>query len=116
MIKHLEKNQIDYKIIKHFDLDDFEKIIDDENCYGLYLLGHGSRHGFSISKDEVLYYCKYKDAPKIDFVVQLHCNHNGGESLADIIALNKAKSYVSDGKRSIFQNIIYLYKLYRNTA
>ncbi len=110
---YLKKNKIPYKLMKEFDIKKFQEFIYDTNCYGLYVLGHGVRHGLKISNNEILYYCNFKDAPKKEFVVQLHCNEYGGESLADIIALNKDKSYVPDGFRSCYANLVYFINLYR---
>ncbi|MCK4475162.1 MAG: hypothetical protein KAU16_00355 [Methanophagales archaeon] len=113
--KYFFKNGISYVLMKKFNIKKFEEFIYDENCYGLYIIGHGCRHGLKIDKNEMLYYCSFKDAPKKDFVVQLHCNHGGGESLADIIALNKDKSYVSDNYRYPWSNWIYFHRLLKST-
>jgi hypothetical protein len=113
LIMYLKKNKIPYKLMKEFDIKKFQEFIYDTNCYGLYVLGHGVRHGLKISNNEILYYCNFKDAPIKEFVVQLHCNEYGGESLADIIALNKDKSYVPDGFQSCYANLVYFTNLYR---
>lgn len=110
LIKGLQKNHTSYKIIKKFELEEFNKFIYDEKCVGVYIIGHGMRHGLKIAKNNVLFYCNFKDAPKKEFVVQLHCNQYNGESLADIIANNENKSYVSDGYRWIYDNNIYFLK------
>lgn len=99
LLMYIKKNKIPYILMKKFDIKKFRELIYDEKCYGLYIIGHGCRHGLKIDKNEMLYYCSFKDAPKKEFVVQLHCNHGGGESLADAIALNKNKSHVMDKKR-----------------
>jgi hypothetical protein len=114
LLKYLEKTGTPYILMKEFDIQKFREIIYDENCYGLYIIGHGMRHGLKISKEEMLYYCSFRDAPKKEFVVQLHCNHLGGESLADIIAKDKEKSYVSGGLRHVIPNTLYFLELLRN--
>jgi len=93
--------------MKRFDFNKFKEYIYDPNCYGLYILGHGVRHGLKIGKSRILQYSEFKDAPKKEFVVQLHCNGYGGESLVDIIATNKDKSFLNDGFRSVYDNLIY---------
>lgn len=112
LIKYLQKNQISHKIIKKSNLEIFKEFIYDKNCYGLYIIGHGSRQSLKISKNETCEYSNFKDAPKKEFIVQLHCNHKEGESLADIIALNKEKSYVPSGKQYIYFNILYFVNLF----
>lgn len=111
----IKKNKIPYILMKKFDIKKFRELIYDEKCYRLYIIGHGCRHGLKVDKNEMLYYCSFKDAPKKEFVAQLHCNHNGGESLADIIALNKDKSYVTDKKRYTWMNRRYCRKLLKDT-
>jgi len=113
LIKHLEKSKQPYKLMKKFDFDKFKKFVYDTNCCGLYIIGHGTRHSLKIGKgkkeEEVLEYSLFKGFnghPK-DFVVQLHCNHGGGESLADIIAPNTPRSFVSDSYRNAIDNLFY---------
>ncbi|MCZ7393521.1 MAG: hypothetical protein ABOK23_02880 [Candidatus Methanoperedens sp.] len=113
LLMYLKKNKISYKVMKEFDIEKFKGFIYDPNCYGLYIIGHGIRHGLRISNNEILYYCSFKDAPKKEFVQQLHCNQYGGESLADIIASNKEKSFAPDGFRSVYANLSYFIHLYR---
>ncbi len=115
LIKYLKKKHYSFKIIKKFDRQKFNEFIYDANCYGFYIIGHGTRHSLKVGKgtkeEEVFEYSKFKDAPKKEFVVQLHCNTDGGESLSDIIATNKDKSYVPPGKQLIYYNNIYFLKL-----
>jgi hypothetical protein len=118
LVMYLKKNKISYKLMKKFDRQKFNDFINDTNCYGLYILGHGTRHSLTIgkgTKEEILEYREFKGfngSPK-DFVVQLHCNHDGGESLADIIAPNKSSSYVSDSYRLADENMIHFIYLYQ---
>jgi len=88
LIEYLKRKNQPFKLLKKFDKKKFDDMIYDENCRGLYILGHGSRHGLSISKDEMLYYCEYANAPKKAkkvFIIQLHCNHLKGKPLAEYL-------------------------------
>lgn len=109
LIMHLKKNKKSYKIMKEFDIKKFEEFIIDSNCYGLYIIGHGARHCLKIGngKKEVLDYAQFKGVKNNKFVVQLHCNNGGGESLADIIASNSHLSYISDDYRYTLDNLLY---------
>ena len=114
LIKYLQNNNIPYKLIQKFDKEQFEEFIYDTNCKGLYIIGHGVRHGLVVGKNEMLYYGSFKDAPKNKkFVVQLHCNTHAGESLADIIAPNMPQSFVPDGCRYTNENLSYFLNLYK---
>lgn len=113
LIKHLERSKKPYKIMKRFDFNKFKNFVYDVNCRGLYIIGHGTRHSLKIDKREILEYSLFKgyNSPPKDFVVQLHCNHDGGESLADIIAPNTPNSFVSDSYRHIADNLLYFIRL-----
>lgn len=113
LIRYLKKKNKPFKIMKSFDDKQFRELIYDTNCRGLYIMGHGTRHYLRIDK-KIIEYKEFRDAPKKEFVVQLHCNHDGGESLADLIALNKDKSYVSNGTRDIFDNLYFFLNSYLN--
>ena len=111
LIKHLEKSKQPYKLMKKFDFNKFKKFVYDANCSGLYIIGHGTHHSLKIGKGkkEILEYSLFKgfNGPPKDFVIQLHCNNDGGESLADIIAPNTPKSFVSDSYRHVADNLFY---------
>ncbi len=117
LLMHLKKNKKSYKLMKKFDRQKFNEFIYDANCYGLYIIGHGTRHSLKVGKgtkeEEVLEYSKFKDAPKKEFVVQLHCNRDGGESLADILASNKHLSFVPNGYRYVGENLLYFIRKYQ---
>jgi len=80
----------------------------NKKCRGLYILGHGRRHGLLISEDEMLYYCEYTDAPKKDFVIQLHCNHMKGKSLSDY--LHAKEDFPTDKMRVVNENREYVHE------
>ncbi|MDA0524754.1 hypothetical protein [Methanococcoides alaskense] len=109
LIKALNNFNINYKILTEITPEEVKSILYDQNCYGIYLLGHGKRAGLSISGN-IMDYSQFRNAPKKDFVVQLHCNHSNGESLADLIAIDKNKSNVSNGTRSAIRNNGYFFK------
>lgn len=112
LIELLKRKNQPFKLLTKFDKKRFDDMIYDKNCKGLYILGHGSRHGLLISADEMLYYCEYKDAPKKDFVVQLHCNHGKGESLADYLCAKE--EFPTDKKRAIHENREYIHNKLKN--
>lgn len=113
LIKYFEKNKIPFKLMKKFDKEKFKEFVYDPNCDGLYIIGHGVRHGLVIDKNEILYYCSFRNAPKNKFVVQLHCNKFGGESLADIIGPDIPQSFVTDGSRYSNENLAYFLDRYQ---
>ena len=90
----LKGNEFSVNIIK--EKEDLDKIMFDKNVKEIYLLGHGRRHSFKLKDGEVIDYCRYKDCTK-DFVFQLHCNHDGGESLAEYVVPEKNKSICVPG-------------------
>jgi len=77
----------------------------DSNCRELYISGHGRKHRLQISKKQNLYYFLYPCAPKKDKVIQLHCNHEGGKSLADV--LDAKEDFLTNKTRTSSQNIRY---------
>ncbi len=117
LVMYLKKNKKSYKLMKKFDRPKFNEFIYDQNCYGLYILGHGNRDRIGIGKgtkeEKEVMYSEFKNAPKKEFVVQLHCNNGGGESLAEILASNKPPSFVSDSYRNPGENSLYLIRKYQ---
>jgi len=105
LIEYLKRKNQPFKLLKNFDKAKFKEMIDDKKCNGMYILGHGLRHGLRISKDEVCFYCEFKDAPKKDFIIQLHCNHLKGKSLADF--LHAKEDFPTDKKRYDIENRKY---------
>lgn len=99
LIEHMENQGCNHKILNDAKEKELRNVIDDQNCFGIYLIGHGCRHGWRVSKEKIAYYCEFKDAPKKEFVVQLHCNDGGGESLVQILVENEdTRSYAGDKK------------------
>jgi hypothetical protein len=112
LIKHMEKKKVAYKIFNRADIATFKDIIYDNNCYGMYILGHGMRYGLIISKNEIINYQNFANAPKKEFIVQLHCNHGYGKSLVDYLATDKKKSYAGNTTRNTFDDLFYFFVLY----
>ena len=106
LIEYLKRKNQPFKLLKKFDKTKFKDMVYDKKCKGLYILGHGIKHGLRISEDEVLYYCEFADAPKKDFVIQLHCNHLKGKSLAEYLHANE--DFSTDKIRRIIENREYL--------
>jgi hypothetical protein len=116
LIKKLKNNDINYKVYDHADLKTLKKLVYNKNCYGIYIIGHGRRGCIKISKKEVYVYSNFKNAPKKEFIVQLHCNDGWRKSLGDYIAFDKNKSSVENFKRNLFDNLFYFLKYYfKNT-
>lgn len=105
LIEYLKRKNQPFKLLKKFDKKKFSDMIYDRNCTGLYIIGHGSRHGLRISKEEMIYYCEYATAPTKDFVIQLHCNHLRGKSLAEY--LDAYSDFPLETVRKVIDNQIY---------
>jgi len=112
LVEHLQKQNLAYKIYDRADRQTLEDLVYNPNCYGLYILGHGTRYSLKTSKKDICNYQNFADAPKKEFVIQLHCNNGGGKSLVDYIATDKNKSYAGISTRNIFDNLFYFYVLY----
>jgi len=108
LIEYMKRTNQPFKLLKKFDKKKFDDMVYDKNCAGLYILGHGRRHGLLISEDEILYYCEYVNAPKKDFVVQLHCNHMKGKSLGDYLCAKE--DFLTDKMRTVSENREYVHK------
>jgi len=109
LIEYFKNKNIPYKLLTNFsspfDTKKFKELIFDINCKELYISGHGRKHRLQISKKENLYYFLFSSAPKKDKIVQLHCNHGGGKSLADF--LNAKEDFLTDSMRTSTQNLKY---------
>lgn len=112
LIEYLKRKNQSFKLLTKFDKQKFDDMIYDEKCRGLYILGHGRRHGLMISEDEMIYYCEYQDAPKKDFVVQMHCNHMKGKSLADYLCAKE--EFPTDKMRMVKENLNYVQTKLKN--
>ena len=112
LIECLKLNNQPYKLLNKFDKKDFDKLVFDQNCRGLYILGHGRKHGLLISKNEMLYYCEYRNAPKKEFIVQMHCNHMKGKSLGNYLCANE--EFPTENMRTVSENREYLLSKLKN--
>lgn len=110
LIRYLKLKKEPYKIYKEVTGNKFKNIVMGKNIKAIYLFGHGQKHGIKFGKDDCVYYCELRNAPKKEFIAQLHCNHNMGFSLADYIS---KESYVVDGKRRFYHNRWHFYKKLR---
>lgn len=111
LIEYLKRKNQPFKLLKKFDKKKFSDMIYDVNCTGLYILGHGSRHGLRVSEDEMIYYCEFANAPKKEFVIQLHCNHLRGKSLVEY--LDAHSDFSMDATRTVNDNQNYLFNKLR---
>lgn len=98
LINHFRENDIPYRVYKGISGEDFKKIVNDEKVESLFIFGHGCRHGFTLGKNDGVYYCELRNAPKKKFIAQLHCNHGSGKSLGEYIA----KDYFAPNKKMCF--------------
>lgn len=120
--KNTNKNYIICQKVGKSHFDKF--ILDDKKCQELYILGHGSKGTFSIDKktdenDGKIDYSEYKDAPKKRVIAQLHCANTvtkgNNESLMDLLAIDKERSYVGSGYIFFFNEWwYYLNRLINN--
>lgn len=64
LIKNLKKNNVNYKIYDHANMQTLKSLIYNKNCYGIYILGHGNRGNIKIAKNQIFNYSNFKNAPK----------------------------------------------------
>lgn len=109
LIKYFKEKNLHYKLLTNFDgpfnTKKFREMVYDRNCRELYISGHGRKHRLQISKKQNLYYFLHSCAPKKDKVIQLHCNHGDGKSLADV--LDAKEDFLTNKMRNSSQNIRY---------
>ncbi|VVB61642.1 Uncharacterised protein [uncultured archaeon] len=103
LIKHFRDKEESYKIYDCNNSEQFRRVVFDKNVKSLYVFGHGEKHDIKLG-NEIFHYCELENAPKKEFIAQFHCNHNGGNSLADYLIRNKINRFVSDGTRTLPQN------------
>jgi hypothetical protein len=113
LVKGLRELEESYVIYPCRSREEFLDVINKSETKKIWILGHGVRHGIRIGK-EVIYYCECQNAPKKDCIVQLHCNHQGGKSLADYLCENKDNSYVSNDYRRVYDNVRDIDKIINN--
>ena len=107
LIEYLKRKNQPFKLLRKFDKKKFSDMIYDKNCKGLYILGHGTRHGLRVSKDEMVYYCEFANAPKKEFIIQLHCNHLRGKSLVEY--LDAQSDFSMETTRTVNDNQNYFF-------
>jgi hypothetical protein len=95
-----------YKIYHCSKKDEIIKVIDNPNILRIWVFGHGVKHGIK-ANDGMLYYCELSEAPKKEFIAQLHCNPLGGKSLIDFLLLkSKTRNYIiNDDYRNYTMNL-----------
>ncbi len=90
LVKYLKLKDEDFSIYKNVDIETLDGIMSNENIKSVYLFGHGRRHGFGIDSNTVVDYCRYNDPKyKKDYVYQIHCNHQKGNSLVEYVVDEK---------------------------
>lgn len=87
IVKYLKIKNEDFSIYYNVDKSKLDEIMTNKDIKTVYLVGHGRRHGFALSKNEVVDYCNYNNMNKYkkDFVYQIHCNHGKGKSLVEYV-------------------------------
>lgn len=98
LIKYFKKRAWSYKVYSRVDKNKLKNIINNPKATIIYLIGHGRRHGIKVSGKVVVDYCEFRDAPEKKFIVQLHCNHWEGKSLAECMSKPPKKSYITRKK------------------
>ncbi len=114
LVKYLKKNNEPYQVYFIENQNQFKSIVNNPKTVQLYICCHGARH-FANLGSENIYYCELSDAPKKDFIAQLHCNHGGGKSLADYIAKNPMNCRVTNDVRHVFQNVYEIIDILNET-
>ena len=121
--KYFKNTNKNYVILPKIDMADFDRYVLDDKCQELYLVGHGSKGSFRINEerdenDGIIYYSKYKDAPKKRIIAQLHCANlksgENNESLVDLLATDKDNSYVGCGTIYFPNEWWYCFKMWKN--
>lgn len=95
------QNNKPYKIYNKLTKSQFIDVVNNINAKSLIIFGHGKRHSLSLNSKDSIHYCELRGAPMKDYIAQLHCNGEGGESLNEIIG---CPGFVVDGLRYAFQN------------
>lgn len=117
LIEYLKMKNISFKLLTNFDdtfdTKRFRELVFDRRCRELYISGHGRKHKLQISKKQNLYYFLYSNAPKKDKIIQLHCNHGGGKSLADF--LDAEEDFLTNKSRTSTKNIKYFLDKTKNS-
>lgn len=118
LIKYFKNTNKNYIICQKVDKSQFDRFVLDDKCQELYILGHGSKRSFSVNNenDGKIYYSEYKYAPKKRVIAQLHCAHNmigeNNDSLMDLLATDKEKSYVGSGYIYFLNEWFYYFKMW----
>ncbi|MBU1205173.1 MAG: hypothetical protein KKE93_04675 [Nanoarchaeota archaeon] len=116
LIRYFLKNKIPYKVYDKINKQKFKEIILNNNIEHVYIFGHGSKHKITIKKKEYLFYCEFEGYPKNkEFIGQFHCNVGGGKSLAEYIAKNPKKCFVTNNMRWFGNNWEDIKKLIKNS-
>ena len=113
-IEYLKKKKKPFKLVIDPDYKKFEKLIEDQNCNELYIMGHGRLYRLKIgsNKKDTIWYRDFVGYPYKEKVVQLHCNHRDWffknrdlQSLTDI--LNAKTDFDQRGMSSSWQILDY---------
>lgn len=117
LVKHFQKNNLNYKIIQSITKEDFNDNIKEPDCEEVYLMGHGSRSRFKLSEITINYseYVNIKTKKRI--VSQLHCNgikcREVNTSLTELLATNQKDSFINKRTNGIVDLFYYCWKMSR---
>ncbi|MEN6396073.1 MAG: hypothetical protein ABFC78_06280 [Methanoregula sp.] len=113
LTKGLIKRQKKFAIYRCSSPIEFKNIVNQPQTIELWIFSHGKRDRISFGNN-ILEYQELQNAPKKNRVVQLHCNHGGGKSLADYLCYDIRSSFVTDNVRSWHENRIDILTLLEN--
>ena len=83
-IEHYNKTKVAYHLYFCSFSEDFIKLVQSKNIYGLHIYGHGRIDSVRF-EDGILQYRELKHTEPKEFVAQWHCNHGDGVSLGELI-------------------------------
>jgi hypothetical protein len=75
LIEYLRHRNKPLKIIKNAERKDLEKMVYDNKCRELYIVGHGGHWYLRINKKDKIVYSDFMGAGSKERVEQLHCDH-----------------------------------------
>lgn len=120
LIKYLNLKMENFKIFIEPSKLEFKHIVKNNSIKKIYLIGHGSKRGFSLNrKEDGLPYSEFKNNKnKKDEVHLYHCTHSRENPLSLIDYLvkkeNRVNCFISNNKIPVINYVLLFQKLYKN--
>ncbi|MBS3084275.1 hypothetical protein J4423_05700 [Candidatus Pacearchaeota archaeon] len=119
LIKAINQRGLNSKLYIRPTKREFNNIIKDSNIRILYLVGHGSKRGFSLNKKESIYYSDYANSNIVKDEINLyHCGHREGKNIIDYLVKkeNRKKCFSANNKVMVISYVIRFYDLYKQES